>query len=113
MGNGIDVVGGMACAILYRMKRLLIFSLLLAGTAGAVTKKEYRLPDHNPMFDGMIVRCEPDGKCHWECEFGVVTSTVMVKENLVVEPSGCAEKSPNVIIENSPPTYRWNNLIPL
>lgn len=65
------------------------------------------LPKSQPMFPGMIVRCDEEGKCHWECEFGVVTSTTMVNTNLVVKPSGCAGKpdAPIIINSNSFPRF--------
>lgn len=49
------------------------------------------LPKYQPMFDGMIVRCDENRQCHWECEFGVATSTVMVNDNLIVKASACNE----------------------
>lgn len=51
------------------------------------------LPKYQPLFDGMIVRCDEQGKCHWECEFGVSTSTTMVNDNLIVHASGCTPKT--------------------
>lgn len=50
------------------------------------------LPHYQPMFDGMIVRCDDQGKCHWECEFGVAVSTTMVNDNLVVMAAACNPK---------------------
>lgn len=84
------------------MKRLTILALV------AIV-----LPKHQPMFDGMIVRCEPDGKCHWECEFGVVTSTTMVNENLVVKPSGCGPKPDHTVIRVPSNYFNFDNAIPL
>lgn len=77
-----------------------------------VKKKEYILPKTQPRWDGMIVRCEvrqenvvywnsePPCKndkcqCHWECEFGVATETIMDGENQIIKPSGCSEKAPS------------------
>lgn len=82
------------------MKRLIIIALVVMV-----------LPKHLPMFDRMIVRCEPDGKCHWECEFGVVTSTTMVNENLVVKPSGCAPKADGFqVVPTNSIEYRYDNM---
>lgn len=72
-------------------------------------------PKHPPMFPGMIVRCDETGNCHWECEFGILTETTTVNENLVVKPSGCAPKlqpSPETIKAPAPFWYR-DNAIPL
>jgi len=54
-------------------------------------------PKYPPMFEGMIMRCEPTGICHWECEFGIEVSTTMVHQNLVVEPAGCRKEQRNSI----------------
>lgn len=63
------------------------------------------LPHYQPMFDNMIVRCDDQGKCHWECEFGVATSTTMVNDNLIVKASACnpktePPKTSNIQIQN-------------
>ena len=75
--------------------------------------QKVKLPKNQPMFDGMIVRCAENGECHWECEFGVDTSTVMVHQNLVVEPSGCAPKPPVNSGTIEIPSYKFypNNLL--
>lgn len=84
------------------MKRVSTFMALMLGVV-------VFLPDHNPMFPGMIVRCDDSGKCHWECEFGVVTSTVMVRENLVVEPTRCSKSTDNSSgIIYTMPGYKYN-----
>lgn len=67
--------------------------------------QKVKLPRYQPMFEGMIVRCAPDGNCHWECEFGVVTSTAMVNENMVVKPSGCQAKDQGLLILGSGSGY--------
>lgn len=72
------------------------------------------LPHYQPMFDGMIARCDNEGKCHWECEFGVATSTTMVNDNLVVKPSGCnaSTKPPeNGVIQINPRTLQLDTTV--
>lgn len=72
------------------------------------------LPKEPPLFPGMIVRCDDHGKCLWECEYGVETSTVIIHENLVLESSGCSAKpeSNKIKIPNSstPPWFKNNRL---
>lgn len=89
------------------MKPLTLLTSLMA--LSIIARADNILPKHPAMFPGMIVRCDDQGKCRWECEFGVVTETT-VNENLIVKPSGCAPKQPPEIIRSYNP---WQTVIPL
>jgi hypothetical protein len=62
------------------------------------------LPKFQPMFPGMIVRCDDQGHCLWECEFGVVNSTETINANVVEHTTGCKPKTPGMTISSINPS---------
>jgi hypothetical protein len=79
------------------MKKLLILIFLSAVV----------YPKYPPMFNGMIMRCNTDGECHWECEYGVEVETTTVHQNLIVKPSGCRKENTQIGIYSP---YNFNSL---
>jgi hypothetical protein len=76
----------------------------------------YVLPKGQPIYQGMIVRCDQPREilqlngpsyiskgpfaCHWECEFGPTTDTYVENGNQKTRDSGCASK-PWVTVPNN------------
>ena len=89
----------------------------------------YVLPKAQPLWPGMIVRCEqpspqsisgiplvvPTNRCndsgtcpcHWECEFGTVNEMYIEDSNLKVRATGCAvDSKPQNTQFDSPYLYK-------
>lgn len=71
----------------------------------------YVLPKEQPLWPGMVVRCEQPGRidsvvkmqCHWECEFGETTETYVDGGNLKVRGNGCVPKLEPISCPRSSP----------
>lgn len=82
------------------MKKLLVLAAVM-----------YVLPKTQPIYPGMIVRCDQLGtrefvivgnpqppescpglkcQCHWECEYGLTTATYIENGNQKTRDKGCA-----------------------
>ncbi len=74
------------------MTKLKIFFLVSLFSGLVYAKENYVIiPDSTPKFPGMIMRpIEGTNKYRWECEYGILTATATVKNNLILESVGCA-----------------------
>ena len=72
------------------MKKILLLIaviFLVQNCYGALKPTPPRKP---PKFENMIIRFDPvTKKGRWECEFGILTATATVEQNLILESVGC------------------------